>query len=628
MVCAVTALLVFLVLIGLRQSGALQALELNIYDRFTQLRPAIAPDARVVVLGVTEADLQRFSHPLTDAVLVEVLATLLSYGPRVIGVDIYRDIPIPPGSNRLDALLRKNINIIWVEQFGQSGRVGVAAPAVLYGTERIGFNDLVYDSDGTIRRGLLFLDDGERLGYSLSLQLALGYLAEEGVVPQPDEQTPEWMRLGNTTIVPFGANDGGYVEADAAGYQYLVDYMSGIGGFPVYSLSHLLDGLIPRETLQNRVVLLGGMAVSLNDFFHTPISENGQELPVYGVEVHAHMTSQLLRLALDNTAMIRSMDEFGETLWIGLWCLLGGLLGWVVRAPRYFLPLTVIGIILLCGVGFWALLWSWWLPVVPPAAGWLVAAGAVISYLSHQEQEQRQLLMQLFSRHVSPDVAEELWQERRRFLKNGIAEPQELIATVLFTDIEGFTSVSESMQPRQLMGWLNTYMEAMNGVIGRYDGVVNKYIGDAIMALFGVPVAKCTEAEIARDAVNAVDCALVMEQELDRLNSVWEVQGLPPIRMRVGIFTGELVAGTIGNQQRAEYTVIGDTVNTASRLESFGKGPEEGSYAGRSCRILIGGITRAHILDTHKVVSMGNVTLKGKAQKVEVFRVVRRLAEA
>jgi len=403
----------------------------------------------------------------------------------------------------------------------------------------------------------------------------------------------------------------------------------GTEGFQTYSLSLLLDGKIPHDILHDKTVLLGGMAVSLNDFFHTPISENKQrKRPIYGVEVHAHMTSQLLQFALDNSPIIQSMDEFKEILWIGLWCLLGGLLGWIIREPRYVLPLTAAGILLSYSMGFWAFLWSWWLPVVPATIGWLIAAGTTIAYMAHREKKQRQLLMQLFSRHVSSDVAEELWQERQKFLNNGIAEPQELTATVLFTDIEGFTSVSESMQPRQLMRWLNTYMEAMNKVISLHDGVINKYIGDAIMALFGVPVAKCTEKEIARDAIRAVDCALAMEQTLDELNPKWKAEGLPSIRMRVGIFTGTLIAGSIGSHQRAEYTVIGDTVNTASRLESFRKGPEKNPFTDRSCRILIGGKTRMYTLETHAAVSLGNVTLKGKTQDIEIFQIVGRLGSA
>jgi adenylate cyclase len=228
--------------------------------------------------------------------------------------------------------------------------------------------------------------------------------------------------------------------------------------------------------------------------------------------------------------------------------------------------------------------------------------------------------MQLFSNYVSAEVADAIWQARAQWLEGGRLRSQRLIATVLFTDIEGFTTIAETLPPADLLGWLNTYLDAMTQVVTAHGGVVNKYIGDAVMALFGVPVPRSSETYIAQDAIQAVRCALAMGAELERLNVQWQVQGLPAIAMRVGIYTGPLVAGSLGSSRRLEYTVIGDTVNIASRLEGFGK---EGADQERSaCRILIGETTRCYIGEQFRLKPVGLAKLKGKKEEIVVYRVL------
>jgi adenylate cyclase len=216
-------------------------------------------------------------------------------------------------------------------------------------------------------------------------------------------------------------------------------------------------------------------------------------------------------------------------------------------------------------------------------------------------------------------VAETIWQQREQFLAGGRLRPERLTATVLFTDLEGFTSVSEKHTPDEIMAWLNEYMEAMAQRISDYGGVINKYIGDAIMAIFGVPLAHNTEAEIRQDVEGAVRCALAMENELKQLNQRWYEHGLPTIGMRVGIHTGPLVAGSLGSSQRLEYTVIGDTVNIASRLESFDKTVRS---AESPCRILVGGATAHYLTEKFTLHELGNVLLKGREEMVTVYQVL------
>lgn len=234
------------------------------------------------------------------------------------------------------------------------------------------------------------------------------------------------------------------------------------------------------------------------------------------------------------------------------------------------------------------------------------------------------LLMNLFKKHVSPEIVETIWAQRDQFLDGGRLRTQKVIATVLFTDLEGFTTVSEKMEPSALMDWLNFYMESMVQIVIKHGGVIDDYYGDSLKADFGVPLPRSTEAEFSQDAISAVDCALAMEREMIRLNLSWREQGLSPVRMRIGINTGPAVAGSLGSAQRLKYTTIGDTVNIASRLESFEKEAVDPFSDQSPCRILIGESTLRFLGQHYLVQQVGVTALKGKDEKITVYRVFGR----
>jgi adenylate cyclase len=197
-----------------------------------------------------------------------------------------------------------------------------------------------------------------------------------------------------------------------------------------------------------------------------------------------------------------------------------------------------------------------------------------------------------------------------------------MTVTVFFSDLKGFTTVSEKMPPKELIDWLNTYMESMAGLIMKYGGVVDSYAGDGIKADFGVPLPRNGDEGIRMDAQNAVACALEMEQEMYRLNEIWGEKGLPEMGVRIGIFTGPVVGGLLGSSQRLKYTTIGDTVNIASRLESYDKEVGKDTL----CRILIGDSTLNCLDGRYSSERIGEVSLKGKEQKIIVHRVLDRIA--
>jgi adenylate cyclase len=261
---------------------------------------------------------------------------------------------------------------------------------------------------------------------------------------------------------------------------------------------------------------------------------------------------------------------------------------------------------------------------VEPGLAYLLSSGVSLLVVFVWERRQRGELMQLFSRHVSTKVADDIWRQRDTFLEGSRPKPQALTATVLFTDFVGFSSVSEQIEAATLMEWLNEGMERLAHHVEEHGGIVNKYMGDAIMAVFGVPVPRTTAAQIAADAAGAVRCALAMGAELDLLNTEWRARGWPEIGMRIGIHTGPLIAGSMGAASRLEFTVIGDTVNTASRLESSKK-EEILPPAGSSCRILIGAATYERVAGQFEAESVGEIPLKGKKNVLDVYRVVREV---
>jgi adenylate cyclase len=322
--------------------------------------------------------------------------------------------------------------------------LSVLPPAVLNHTEQVGFNDILVDPDGIVRRGLLFLDDGETSFFAFALRLALLSLQDEGITLQPAASNPQHLRLGQVTLRPFEPHDGGYVNADARGYQFLLDWRGMPRAFPAFSLETLLAGEVPAHALRDKVVLIGVTAISMKDVFYTPYSRGlhaEQQLP--GVVMHAHMVSQLLQYGLDGALPIVTMSDRQQVLWLLLWGMLGGAVGLWVRSLWRFTPVAAGGLLALSLTTYVAFAWKWWMPVMPPALAWLTTAALVIAYMSCQEQAQRALLKELFARHVSPEVAETLWRQRGQFLSCGRLRPQRMIVSVLCTELLGVSSVSE-----------------------------------------------------------------------------------------------------------------------------------------------------------------------------------------
>jgi len=610
--------------------GELQPLDLLAYDTGVRVRAADGNiEDRVFVINITETDIARFNWPVSDGILAEMLEKLDQAKPRAIGIDIYRDQPVSPGTERLRAMLSEPRDLVWGYLFEASEGYAIRPPEGMQSAGQQGFVDVPADPDGVVRRAILFMHDQQgRLHTSLPTVLAFDYLSSLGIFPVPDVEKPDDMRLGGTTIPPMEATEGGYATTDARGYQILLDYRLGAEPFMGASLADFMDGKVPPERLSNRIVLIGVSAKSIKDYFMTPLRAGSAPAAFsHGVTLHAQMIAQLLHMALDGKRPMAGIRDRYEVLGIWLVSTLGSLIGFTLFGALSFGIVAVSGMAIMALGWYGAFLSNFWLPLAAPMLAWLAVLGLVASYLSRAEQCERRILMHLFASHLSDQVAQEIWRHRAIIMRGERPRPMRLTATVMFSDMAGFTTISESLDPEILTKWLDEYMKAMSGIVLAHGGIVLQFVGDGILAAFGVPIPRSDEGEVDRDAVQAVQCGMAMEQELRILNERWQQEGRPTVAIRVGIHTGVMVAASIGARAHLEYSLIGDSVIIAARLQAL---PTmlPGFVTGASCCILVGESTWQRLRGEFHGCLLGNMALKGKKQRVKVYQIVAENAEA
>lgn len=623
-----------ILVIALRFTGGLQLLEWAMLDQFFRLRLPEAVDERIVIVGINETDIQKIGKwPIPDAVMAELLNKIKQQQPRAIGLDIYRDLPVEPGHNQLTQVFQTTPNLVGIETLGFGIRENaVAPPPELNRRNQIGFNNITVDADDKLRRALLYIQtEAGETKLSFGMKLALRYLETENIFPATAASNPNHLQLGRSVFPRFRTNDGGYIRADDIGYHVLLNFRGPARSFRTVSLHDVLDNRLPADLLRDRVVLIGSTAISLRDFFSTPYSGapvnfgNGNPITTpeqtSGVEVQANVLSMILGSALDARPLFQVWQDPLEWLWILTWSYIGALLGWKVRSlVGATLAVALPGSLLVVGC-YLAFLSGWWLPVVPSFLVMFSSATVLTAYIAKLEQEDRQTIMNLFERHVTQEIAEAIWRDRKHLLQQGRLPGRRMAATILFSDLANFTPIAEQTDPEVLMSWLNEYLEAMAQIIIAHRGVVDKFIGDSVMAVFGVPIPRTTPEEVAEDACQSIQCALAMADRLELLNQKWQQQGLPTVTMRLGISTGTVLTGSLGGLQKLDYTAIGDSVNVAARLESYDKSFEKTTISG-VCRILISEDTYEYVRDRFPVQLVSVEKLKGREQLSRIYQIL------
>ncbi len=592
-VCLVIALASALVWASLiRILPPLDALDGLMDDILTVLALEPAPQSdRIVLVALSDQTLAAMPcrSPVDRRLLAQLIDELRNKGVAAIGVDILFDQPTDPVADQLlrDSMMISTPPLVVISADeatqltdGQKAHLATYTEGMAKGYANLGKEGI----DSVVRWHIPENDEGE---FSFPIMLA-----QEAGVPLPKE--------------PFEIVWRGWTDE---------------GGTPFATYPAEAIQLLPDEWLNDKIALIGAIARDV-DRHRTPLAVSGGSMA--GVEIQAHVLDHILEGRI--VTRPHWLAAFALIAAASLAAALGALIGQSVT-------LVILGglafVLFLWTVAFASLAYfSVFLPALPMSLSALTSLGLTITWREREATRERRTIMGLFARHVSSEVVDEVWRQRQTFMTGGRPRPQEITATVLFSDVEGSTTMAEIMEPQAFVVWLDRYLDAMSRVIGEHHGIVLRFVGDGILAVFGAPVARTTQDEIAADARNALKCAETMNRELIKLNREFVQENLPEIRIRVGIHTGPMVAGSFGSARHMEYGLVGDAVNTAARLEAIAKDQKDEAH--RFCRT----ITSQETLDLagwqdFDVDHLGMIALRGKAREIRAFSLrPRELATA
>ncbi len=590
--------LVALALLPAREAGWLQGLELAAYDTLLTWQEGSAQSDRVVLVTTTEADINRFGYPIKDVDLAAVLARVFSGGPKAVGVDLYRDLPMPPGHDALQAVQRAQENLYWVFKLADAGNIGVPAPPLLRETGREVLADTVTDAGGVVRRALLLAAD-ERTGRNWR---TLGVTLAERYTGQRLRPDGEDLAIGAGRIPLLDQPYGPYARVDAAGYQMLFDYRGGHRRFREISFAEILDNPALAEGLRDRVVIVGTAALSIKDNFATPFSTGwGGEGPLIGMALHAHVTDQLIRLAQGEARNPVPLPRWADHVAIGAGAMAGAVLALLVGRALLVLAGLVLGLGVIGGgtaLGFapGALL----LPALPMALAWVLSAAGGTFVMNAAGARERTQLRRSFESYLDPRIISQMMQGDT--LPSFGGEHREI--TAIFTDIAGFTTTAETMDAATVAGLLGEYFGVLTDAVVSHGGLVNDFIGDGLLVLFGAPMHQPDHAD------RAVSAALAMDDAAQAFSADLALRGIKWGHTRIGVHTGMALVGNIGTRGKLKYGALGDTLNTSSRVEGLNK------YLGT--RVAVTGETAAQCR-RQAFRPVGDVVVKGRRNAMPIL---------
>ena len=461
-------------------------------------------------------------------------------------------------------------------------RVTPPFPALAQASRGIGHTLLTLDSDGPVRRIAPIVQIGERTlpSFSMATVMATGEAPVMRVEPGPDGQC--------SALIPWRGP-----AYNAAGVPTFTSY-SFYDLF--YSQQQLIEGQKPGidpALFKDRIVVVGVNAEGLHEVFTTPFPVG----EINGPEVHANLIDAMLA--------DRSIER--APAWVGVALVAAGAA--VVGVAGWFLNAWLTGVVALAlaaalfGIAFAVFARGVWIPITVPALALFFAFVGDLAWKYFVEGRDKRLIKKMFSRYVSKDVFDQLVANPSLAALGGARRNM----TVLFSDIRGFTTMSEKGTPEDVVAQLNDLFTRMVAVVFDHRGTVDKFVGDMIMALYGAPLDDDDHAD------HAVQTALAMIRTLQEMNGQWQAQGKPTLDIGIGVNTGDMVAGNIGSDTIMSYTVIGDAVNLGARLESLNK-----DYA---TRIIISEFTRAKLKGQYDIHPLGDVVVKGKTRPVAIFEV-------
>jgi adenylate cyclase len=528
---ATLALLVF----ASERLGWLEPLELKALDFWFQRRGPREPELPILLVSIDQDSFDELDlpWPWPRTLHAELIRKLNAGRPRVIALDILFTEPKSDVSE--DRALAQAIaeagNVILAAEFtqvasafGPRQSMNLPTPMIREGTLAYAPVNLTIDRDGIVRRARAGFDFQERVTPTFGYEI---HRAALGLDLRANERIP---------VAP-----------------QIINYRGPSRTYPIVPYYRIVRDEIDPSLFENKIVIVGAFAPSLHDVFPTPF---GASRPTAGVEIQANFVETLV----SGNAIKPLSQAAGDALLFFL----------SAAAPfaAYRLkPLTGFAAILAIlagyafGVYYGFATYDLWIPVVAPLGATVLIYGGVTLDNYVREQRERLRLRATFSKYVSADVVEEILEEREGLALGG----KRRHITVLFSDIRGFTTISEQIAPELVVSLLSEYLAQAAQIIFKHKGTVDKFIGDAVFAIFGAP------KSYGDDALRAVRTGIEMIRLAESLAPKWEQAIGRPLKIGVGVHTGEAVVGAIGSDVRSDFTAIGDTVNLGSRLEALTK---------------------------------------------------------
>jgi adenylate cyclase len=592
------ALLTAVTVFWAERHGYLRAPNLRAYDFLVGFQNPEPPSDVVFNVDFDEDTVTRYNaFPIPRLLLADVIAKISSGKPAVVGVDVILDLPRADADDRhLAKVIDDAGNVVLVSEYG-FGSHPPANPLSIFQDAAAGvaFGDLPVDEDGSVRR--MFLRVTTDTYKALSLPVALADIA-----------SGKHLRPGGRGFLFFGSSrlPLASVHPDTAWIHFHPSIPTRI-----IDVDKLLSQSFDTSVFAGKIVLVGQSSEKGKDLFPSPVSRANVKLPgnrdlLSGAEIHGAAVASLLEGNIPST-----MHSYQR---MALAFLLGLVVIWLGFRNRWYVAVVVCILLAACTFLTSFLLFSRYhllMPFISIETCLFVALPAGLGYrsveerrLKHQMEAERRQLMGLFERYVSADVAAEIWKNRDGITLAG----EERVATILFSDIRSFTAMTCGIPSHEVLAWLNRYLTVMGDVIKKNRGFLNKYIGDGIMVVFGAPLSEGPR----EDACRAVRCAVEMLERVDEWNGK-KAPGDPVLKIGIGIHSGPVTAGNVGSPDRLEYSVIGETVNLASRLESLTKEFH--------VPVVLSPATWEYIRDQFSTVSLGDAQVRGFTTAIPLYSV-------
>lgn len=550
------ALLLFVLMEIASLAGIFDRLEMTLYDAWFRLSGIHNPGQQVVVIAIDDKSINYFGQkygvqfPWPRSIYGALLEQL--HDAKVVTFDLVFDAPTKPEEDMaLADAIKKHGRVVLAGMYafeekkpGEKEQVWYG-PASQLGAAGVGMVNMPIDTDQVVRSVTLADTSDKEPMYSLGLITAM---VATGFTPEKAQLEPGYLKIGDKAIPINGLN------------QARPNFWGPGGTFKTYSFADVLEGKIQPFVFKDKIVLIGPTAPSFHDEKPTPFSTSNMVLsgnqPTPGVEIHATVIQSFF-----DGQWFRKVSPLINIAFL----LFVGMLTTLVVSGRGPSRGLIGALVLIAGVVVFAFaIWKYahlWLNMGTPVALIFVTYAVTTATEFVIAELGRRRTKAMFSRYVSPAVAEELMRDPDSVGLGGSRK----VVTVMFCDIRGFTSYSENKDPEEVVSRLNEYLTAMTNVIFRNGGTLDKYLGDGLMALFGAPIFYPDHIE------RAVRTAVEIQQAINELNDRWAANNMPPLNIGVGINTGDALVGNVGSPERMDYTVIGEDVNLASRVEGLTK---------------------------------------------------------